>query len=221
MSNYRIEPAENVWDAENTFYLRSHPSRIAKMLAHYELYQSVLEVAGAIVECGVYKGASLVRFASFRNYLENDHARAIIGFDAFGKFPRANVASEKDMEFIERFEGAGGEGISETDLRLCMENKGFENVKLVAGDVFETVARFCDENSHLRIALLHLDLDVYEPTAECLRVLGPRVVSGGLIVFDDYNAVEGATRAADEYCSEKGLRLEQTSFYAVPSFIRV
>ena len=44
---------------------------------------------------------------------------------------------------------------------------------------------------------------------------------GGVIVFDDYNAVEGATRAADELCRELDGRLEKPPFYNVPSYIVV
>ena len=52
------------WDYENGFYLTSHVTRIAKLLAHYELYKSIADLPGHVVECGVYKGASLIRFAS-------------------------------------------------------------------------------------------------------------------------------------------------------------
>jgi len=41
------------WDYENGFYLTSHITRISKMLAHYELYKSVVNLPGHVVECGV------------------------------------------------------------------------------------------------------------------------------------------------------------------------
>ncbi len=56
---------------ENSFYLSCDITRISKSLAQYELFKLVQDVPGAIVECGVFKGASLVRFAAFRELLGN------------------------------------------------------------------------------------------------------------------------------------------------------
>ena len=56
------------------------------------------------------------------------------------------------------------------------------------------------ENLGFRISLLHCDLDVYEPTLNTLETAWPRIVPGGLVVFDEY-AVEdwGESDAADEF----------------------
>jgi hypothetical protein len=75
------------WEYENGFYLTSPSSRIAKSIAHYELYKKITGLPGEVVECGVFKGASLIRFATFREMTESQFSRKIIGFDAFGKFP--------------------------------------------------------------------------------------------------------------------------------------
>ncbi|TAK34517.1 MAG: dTDP-6-deoxy-L-hexose 3-O-methyltransferase, partial [Lysobacteraceae bacterium] len=123
--SYRPPADIDIWDAENVFYLKSHPSRLAKLLSHYEIYKQVQGLPGAIVECGVYKGASLTRFASFRALLENDHGRSIYGFDAFGAFPTAGVQSEADQEFITQFESAAGGGIPRSDLEDALAVKGF------------------------------------------------------------------------------------------------
>lgn len=93
------------YDYENGFYLTSDITRIGKMLAHYELYKKIRRISGAIVECGVYKGASLTRFATFRECLESQYSRKIVGFDMFGQFPR--VENKEDNEFIDMFEGQG------------------------------------------------------------------------------------------------------------------
>ncbi len=90
------------WEYENGFYLTSHKTRLAKLLAHYELYKMITNLPGHIVECGVYKGASLTRFANFRDSLESSYSRKIIGFDVFGKFSRSGDSN--DLNFIERFE---------------------------------------------------------------------------------------------------------------------
>jgi len=75
-------------------------------------------------------------------------------------------------------------------------------------------------NPACRIALLHLDLNVKEPTKFVLDALYNRVVPGGLIVIDDYMSVVGATEAVDDLVSEKGLKIEKLSFHSTPSFIR-
>ena len=63
---------------ENNFYLASDVNRMAKVMAHYELYKMSLDVPGAIVECGVFKGASFVRFATFRQLLSNPLAKKMM-----------------------------------------------------------------------------------------------------------------------------------------------
>ncbi|WP_445678922.1 TylF/MycF/NovP-related O-methyltransferase [Radicibacter daui] len=221
MANYTPAETSAIYEAENTFYLRGAPSRLGKLLAHYELYRMIEGLPGAVVEMGVYKGASLVRFATFRHLLENNFSRPIYGFDAFGAFPRGEVAGCADRAFIERFEAAGGEGISRAGLATILAEKGFANISLVEGNIFESLPRFLVEHPAERIALLHLDLDVYEPTAFAIEQLLPRMAPGGLIAFDDYGLVEGATRAADELCARLSKGISKLPHYVVPTFLRV
>jgi hypothetical protein len=162
-----------------------------------------------------------VRFATFRQLLENNHSRPLIGLDAFGAFPRARVEGDADKAFIERFEQAGGEGIARADLEAVLADKGFDNVTLVEGDVFATLPAFLQRAPAQKIALLHLDLDVYEPTAFALDRLLARMVRGGIIAFDDYGLVEGATRAADEICARIGGVISKLPHYVIPAYIRV
>lgn len=216
--NIRNLSSSNVWDFENAFYWFSHPTRLNKLLAHYELYKSILPLPGHILELGVYKGASLIRLATFRALLENDYSRKIIGFDAFGKFPTDNVQSESDVDFIQRFETAGGYGLSQEELQAVIDQKGFQNISLVKGNIFDTLPTYLANNPETRIALLHLDMDVAEPTTYALNELYHRV--SGLSVFDDYNAVAGETTAVDEFLSARKLPIEKTPFYYVPAFLR-
>jgi hypothetical protein len=221
MSTYVPASAADAYEAENTFYLRCPPARLGKLLAHYELYKQIAGLPGAVIEMGVYKGASLTRFATYRSLLENADSRPLFGFDAFGAFPREDVAGEADRAFIDRFENAGGEGIARADLEAILAEKGLSNVNLIEGNIFDTLPVLLDEKPELRVALLHLDLDVYEPTLFALERLLPRMVKGGLILFDDYGMVEGATRAADEIAQAQGLTIGKLSHYAVPAFYRI
>lgn len=219
--NYQINPTLDLYEVENAFYLQSHPARLGKLLAHYELYRKITHLPGAVVEAGVYKGASLMRFAGFRDILENANSRPIIGFDAFGDFPRGAVEGASDRSFIDAFEGAGGPGISKEGLEDALIAKGYDNVSLIKGDIFESLPAFLERDPACRIALLHLDMDVYEPTAFVIKQLAKHMVRGGLILFDDYGLVEGATRAADELAGELGVSPQKLAHYQVPAFIEM
>jgi hypothetical protein len=208
-----------VWEHENAYHWFSEPARMHKLLAHWELYRRIVNLPGLVVECGVYKAASLIRWATFRDGLEAARARRIVCFDAFGAFPRSEIAGDEDRAFIERFE-SGGEGLTQEEVRAVLAHKGLEtNVELHAGDVRETVPRYLAAHPATRIALLHLDMDVYEPTAFALERFWPLLVPGGVVVIDDYNGVEGATRAVDEWREKyPQVRLEKVPFAHTPTF---
>lgn len=199
--------SNQVWDFENGFYWFSHPSRLAKLLAHYDLYQSIIGLPGDIFELGIYKAASLIRFSTFRRTLENDSARKIVGFDAFGKFPRKNIAEKADHHFIDSFETAGGDGLSKEEVQTLLQRKRFDNIQLIEGNVFDTLDTYLLDFPETRLAMLHLDMDVKEPTEYALARLYERVVPGGLIVLDDYGAVAGATEAADKFAFRHNLQI--------------
>jgi len=67
--------------------------------------------------------------------------------------------------------------------------------------------------------MLHLDMDVKEPTEFVLSALFDRVVPGGVIMIDDYTAVEGATSVVDDFVERTGLPLRKLPYYSVPAYI--
>lgn len=211
---------DNAWDYENGFYWFSPTARLNKMLAQYELYKSISGLPGHIFELGVYKGASLVRLATYRDALENNYSRKIVGFDAFGEFPTEGLNVKGDLEFIDKFEGIGGYGLDIEEVSTLLKLKGFENFELIKGNVFDTLPTYLEKHPETRLSFLHLDMDVKEPTDFALEQLYERVVPGGLIVFDDYNAVVGATTSVDNFSRKHKLKIEKLPFYSVPSFIR-
>jgi hypothetical protein len=195
MENYTVDQSKK-WDYENGFYLTCETSRIGKLLNHLEIYKKILELPGDILEFGVYKGTSLVRLLSFRNLLENENSRKVYGFDIFGKFPNS-LELESDRKFVQNFEHAGGYGISKNELEMHLDNKGFKNYELVEGDILKTIPEFLANNPSGKFSLLHIDVDVYEPTKVILENLWDRVVKGGIVMLDDYGTVEGETKAVD------------------------
>ncbi len=203
---------------ENGFYLTCSTSRIGKALAQYELYKKILGLPGAIVECGVFKGPSLIRFASYRDLLESSGSRTVIGFDIFGEFPETGNAADRPhrSSFIGE---AGSSGIAVAELRKVFRHKSILNYDLVAGNILETVPAYAKDHPEFKIALLHIDTDVYEPAVTALRVLAPLVVAGGLIVFDDYGVFPGETKAVDEYLESHPGRLQKLPLAHIPVFI--
>lgn len=208
----------NYWDIENNFYEFSDPSRMMKIVYHYEIYKMILNLKGQIIECGVFKGNSLSRFLSFRKHLEQQRSRSIIGFDIFGFFPPQK--KKEDNLFSIYHNKVAGKGIDKKNLEKILKNKGYSNFKLFKGDVNKTIPNFLNSNKNLKISLLHLDLDVYQPTLFVLNKLKNKIVKNGIILIDDYNIVDGATKAVNDFLADnKKLKIQKLKFLPNPSFI--
>src|SRR5437899_9006786 len=61
---------------------------LKRFLAMYEIFKLILPVKGSIVECGVFRGFSVMAWAKLSAILEPENlTRRIYGFDSFGGFP--------------------------------------------------------------------------------------------------------------------------------------
>lgn len=207
-----------MFEYENGFYATSTESRFGKFLAHYELYKKIVHLPGAIIECGLFKGNSFFRLAHFRDLLESRYSRKLIGFDIFGTFPKTTF--ENDKKYLDVFTNSAGENSIEIEeIEKVMNYKKLENYEFVKGDINKTIPDYCKNNEHLKIALLHIDTDVYEPAVTILENMYDRVVKGGIIMFDDYGTFPGETKAVDEFFLDKGLMVEKLPISHVPSFV--
>lgn len=193
---------------------------MGNILSHYELYNKIVELPGDVIELGVFKGGSLIQFCTFRELLENEKSRKIIGFDTFGEFPSVEKV-ESDSVFVDKWNKQFKDDfLSKDDLEKALASKGFGNVELVKGNILTSLDRYLDKFPYTRIALLHIDLDVYEPTKYGLEKLYDRVVRGGVIAFDDYGTVEGESIAIEEYFKDKDYELKKFRFGQIkPSYI--
>ena len=212
---------EKCFDYENGFYLTSDVYRMGNQMAHYELYKKILNLPGDIIELGVFKGSSLIQFATFRELLENENARKIVGFDVFGEFP-TECSVESDSKFAKKWNlQFQDEFIAREDILKSLAHKKIGNVELIKGRIEETLDDYIARNTHTRIAMLHIDTDVYEPAIFALERLWSRIVHpGGIIVLDDYGTVEGETLAVDEFFADKKVRLNKFTFsHTKPSWI--
>jgi hypothetical protein len=207
------------FEYENAFYLSCDSTRMSKILAHYELFRMTWELPGAIIECGVFKGASLVRFAMLRELFGNTFSKKIVGFDTFGLFPETDYEPDKKRRtaFVE---SAGEESISIEQLQFVLEHKHCSrHVDLIAGDVRWTVPKYVEDNPELRISLLNLDTDLYEPAVAILEHLWPRVLKGGIVILDDYGTFPGETKAVDEFFRDRCVTIRKLPFCMTPCYI--
>jgi hypothetical protein len=137
--------------------------------------------AGAFAECGVYRGGILKMLATAHP------GRTVYGFDTFAGLP-AEMWGTDELHSVGDFD--------DTSLRFVRAaTADSPNIRLVQG-VFPDSAVYVKD----RFALVHLDFDFYESTRAALEWFLPRMVAGGVIVFDDYEweYCPGVKRAIDE-----------------------
>ena len=180
---------------ENAFYWTSSPKRFRKILAHWELYRRTLDVPGVIIELGVFKGPSLIRLAAYQSLLGD--GRALYGFDTFGTFPETQNIDDKEprRKFVEL---AGDTSIGVNDLRDILDRQSDNNVILVEGDICETLPSFVDQHRDMSVAMVHLDVDIYEPSLCAVKTLWPLMSPGAIMMLDDYDTFPGQCRAVHE-----------------------
>lgn len=101
-----------------------------------------------------------------------------------------------------------------------MKHKGIQNVELVKGDIKNTLPKYIENRPEMRIALLHIDTDVYEPAKIGLSLLWDLIVPGGILVLDDYATVAGETFAIDDFFKDKQKEIFKFPFsHTKPSYM--
>jgi hypothetical protein len=183
---------------------------LPRFLAHYEIFKNVVDLPGCILELGVYRGASFFTWANLaETFFPFDRTRKVYGFDHFkglGDFSDKDGVSDSS-----NFKVEGGWRATLEEVSALVEMHNADNMipnttrcALINGDVRETIPEFLKKTPGVRISLLHLDMDLYEPTKFALEHLYPLVVTGGAVVFDEYGLVpwQGESNAADEYFSK-------------------
>jgi len=198
---------------------------IARFIAHYEIFKKVIEVPGVVIDLGVFRGASTFTWAKLCEiFCPTDIRKTVIGFDTFAGFPAISTEDGPENEVQDVIAGGyfGGASV-EADLHLAQEAmncdrhlKHKNRIEFIKGDVCETIPRFVAEKGDgLRIALLNLDLDLYQPTRVALESFVPHMSRGGIIIVDEYaiDTFGGETKAVDEYFEKNfGKRARVTKF---------
>ncbi|CAN5652403.1 hypothetical protein BH20ACT11_BH20ACT11_00230 [soil metagenome] len=199
---------------------------LAKLLARYEIFNKILSVNGSIVECGVLRGGGLFTFAKLSSIFEPvNHTRKVIGFDTFEGFPSIH---EKDRQGTSSHLQEGGlsadvyeelhQGVELYDANRAVGH--IPKIELVKGDIKETAPKYLEDNPHLVVSLLYLDVDLYEPTKVALECFLDRMPKGGIICFDELNAkmFPGETTAVQEVIGLNNLRIERFPFDSYLSY---
>jgi O-methyltransferase len=183
------------------------------------ILDSVSRFDGAIIECGVFRGATLLGMAHRLRH-RNLAGIRIIGCDSFEGLPEpVTQDAQPDGTFHEVAQRGRFSETSRAALQQRIDALGFPTpIMLMEGFFDRTLSRLVDE----RFSVAHLDCDLYESYRTCLRHLYPRMVPGGYIVFDEYDysasAYPGAQRAIDEFFADKPERIEKFSDLPIPRY---
>ena len=193
-------------------FTMTSPQRIWSLL---ESVRHVCEsdVAGDFVECGVWRGGSLMAMAlKLRALGVTD--RTIWLYDTFSGMTAPTAADVEAAsgrparELMDTTDVGDGDNVwafaTRGDVEANLRSTGYpmDRFTFVEGDVAVTLPAAAPD----RISLLRLDTDWYESTKLGLEVLYPRLSLSGVCIFDDYGHWAGARRAVDEYFRQVGIR---------------
>jgi hypothetical protein len=193
-------------------YTMTSPERVVSLIRAVE-HVVRHRIPGDIVECGVWRGGSMMAVA--RTLLRLGAAtRTLHLFDTYEGMPPPshrdyNLVLEKtaaEILAVETRETSLTWGVAALDqVQAHMSSTGYpaQLLKYPKGRVEETVPGEAPD----QIALLRLDTDWCESTRHELIHLFPRLVSGGVLIVDDYGHWRGVRQAVDEYLEEHRIPL--------------
>jgi len=163
----------------------------------YTIYHALLNtrrVFGAekinLAEVGVFKGGTSYFIAAVAQALGMTSA-TFFGFDTF----EGHLTQDVDLG-VDQVDRTSG--FSDTDFEGVMAYlHEFNNVELYKGRFQETSKAIADRRFHF----VHLDVNIYEVTAYCLEFFHQRLLSGAIVVVDDYavSSCPGVKAAVDEF----------------------
>lgn len=171
------------------------------------------KIQGDVVECGVWKGGSMLAIADSLKAL-NEQSRHLYLYDTFEGM---SAPTEKDVSHdnLQAQEMLAADADKEKNLvwaystldevknTMALSHYPTQNIHYIKGKVEDTIP----QNVPDKIALLRLDTDWYESTKHELVHLFPRLVKGGVLIIDDYGYWKGARKAVDEYIEENNLQI--------------
>jgi hypothetical protein len=157
----------------------------------YQLARLADAVPGDTAECGVFQGAGSYLICK-ANQSSRTRLRTHFLFDSFEGLSRPAVVDG----------GAWAKGNLACGLDTAKANlREYDRLSWHAGWI---PTRFGDVQDRT-FSLVHIDVDLFEPTRDSLRFFFPRMSQGGIIVCDDYGftTCPGATKAVDDYLVDR------------------
>ncbi len=183
----------HIWETDDDF-TEKMSGVPARTLVHdpacYVLYRAALgtfSLIGAAAEVGVYRGGTALLLSRVFAGISTVHL-----FDTFDGMPPADP--EKDLH-----EAGDFRDTTERAVRQLLE--GSENAVLHAG-LFPMTAEGLGDTA---FRFVHVDVDLYRSVLDCAEFFYPRLVTGGVMVFDDYgwSSTAGAREAVDEFFRDR------------------
>lgn len=193
-------------------YTLTTPERVASLVNAIN-YIVKNNIEGDIVECGVWKGgSSMAAMAALIN--QNDVSREVYLYDTYEGMsePTENDkvfsgTSAEQMLKTSDIEDASSvwcySSIEEVKANVATIGYPESKIHFVKGKVEDSIPKTIPN----KIAILRLDTDWYESTKHELEHLYPLLVSGGVLIIDDYGHWEGARKAVDEYIESLKLQI--------------
>jgi O-methyltransferase len=194
--------------------MRVHPvySSEEVLMFTYKMSIDILEkdIKGDFIECGVAAGSQIG--AMQQAMLDKQISRTIWGFDSFEGIPFAGIndieqpgIGEIDINKIGVLETTSIASYSQEDVlkNFQLWNLPTNNLKLIKGWFENTIEPTSKEIKE--IAMLRLDGDLYSSTYVCLEHLFEKVVSGGIIIIDDWN-LTGCQKAVKKFIDGRKIK---------------
>ena len=173
----------------------------------FSLYQSVQNVLrrglpGDMAECGCWKGHSTYLMAGL--LAEANWQGTLRVFDSFeGGLSDKSAEDRTQQGDTDSETTARQKAKFQSDLESVRQALSpFPFVSLHKGWIPQVFDGAVPDGT--RFSLVHVDVDLYQPTIDSLRFFYPRMVKGGIIVIDDYGSTRfpGCWTAVDEFLHE-------------------
>lgn len=161
-------------------------------------------VPGDLVECGVWRGGGCIFMAGFLRVHGITNRRVLVA-DSFEGLPPSTNVNDLGLELHK-------EVYPQLAVSLDIVRENFEVYDLLDEKIQFIKGWFKDSLSLVEtpgIALLRLDGDLYESTTDILVNLYERVVSGGIVIVDDYNAIPACRKAIQDFFAGRGESLPE------------
>jgi hypothetical protein len=158
-----------------------------------QLFQLVWDVDGDVAECGAYKGGSAFFLA--RGIAEHGLNKRLFLFDSF-----EGLSTPEPVDGQYWYAGAMESTIDDIK-RALMPLGALPFVEFYKGWIPDRFPEVADR----RFCFVHIDVDLYQPTLDSIAFFYPRMVPGGIMLFDDYGfgSCPGATAAIDRFMDGK------------------